>query len=85
MALDADETDTSEQSHRSQRTFAVFEPIRSSFSLQVAAAGVGFIALGSALGTGVWAGMVPIWGFAAVLVGLGSYAFMTLSRRRTKG
>jgi hypothetical protein len=51
----------------------------------LAAAGIVFIAIGFALSSGVWAGMLPIWGFALVVIGIGAYAFTSLSQRGTKG
>lgn len=85
MAVDADESSSSDAPPSSHRSPSRLAAIRSSFSLQIAAAGVVCIALGFALGTGVWAGMLPIWGFAFVVIGLGTYAVANLSRRGTKG
>lgn len=87
MAIDGNETeiDRSDPSQSSQSSLAVLDPIRSSFPLQIAAAGVLFIAIGFALNTGVWAGILPIWGFAFVLIGLGTYSFINLSQRGSQG
>ncbi|MFC7141582.1 hypothetical protein ACFQMA_17300 [Halosimplex aquaticum] len=85
MAVDANENPGSDSSGSPQRSLGVLTPIRSSFSLQLAVAGIAFIAAGFVLGTGVWAGILPVWGFAMVLVGLGAYAFTHLSQRGSKG
>ncbi|WP_436922962.1 hypothetical protein [Halosimplex amylolyticum] len=85
MAVDANESPDSDSSRPPQRSLGVLAPIRSSFSLQLAVAGLVFIAIGFVLGSGVWAGMLPIWGAALVVVGLGAYAFTHLSQRGSKG
>lgn len=87
MAIDADETevDRSDPSPASERLLGVLELVRSSFPLKIAAAGVLFIAAGFALKTGVWAGILPIWGFAFVLIGLGAYSFINISQRGSQG
>ncbi|WP_459194293.1 hypothetical protein [Halosimplex sp. J119] len=85
MAVDADEGNGSDPPRSTQRSLAVLGPVRSSFALQLAVAGAAFIATGFALQTGVWAGILPIWGFALVVVGLGAYAYSVLSQRGSKG
>ncbi|WP_123537648.1 hypothetical protein [Halosimplex salinum] len=85
MAVDTDESPNADSSQSSGSPLALLDPVRTSFSLQLAAVGVAFIAIGFALGSGVWAGMLPIWGSAFVLIGLGAYAFTALSQRGTKG
>ncbi|WP_247004419.1 hypothetical protein [Halosolutus gelatinilyticus] len=87
MAIDADETeaDPSDPSLPFRSSLAALEPIRSSFPLKLAAAGILFVVVGFVLNSGVWAGILPIWGFALVLVGLGSYSFITLSQRGSQG
>lgn len=47
-------------------------------SLKVAAVGVAFILTGYVLRSGVWAGLLPIWGVALLAVGLGLFG---LTRR----
>ncbi|WP_415378840.1 hypothetical protein [Halosimplex sp. TS25] len=85
MAVDADESPSSDSHDSPQRSLTALGSLRSAFSLQIAALGAVFIAIGFALNTGVWAGMLPIWGFALVLIGVGAYAFTHLSQRGTKG
>lgn len=43
-------------------------------SLRIVCYGVALVLAGYALQTGVWAGMLPIWGAALILVGLSAYS-----------
>lgn len=89
MAVDTDdggEVDPSVPSRGSgDRLLTAFDRFRSSFPLQLVAMGLIFIATGFVLNTGVWAGILPIWGVAFLSIGVGSYAYVTISRRGSQG
>lgn len=89
MAVDTDdggEVDPSTPSRESRnRLVTAFDRLRSSFSLQLVVMGLVFIVTGFALNTGVWAGILPIWGAAFLSIGVGSYAYVAISRRGSQG
>lgn len=61
------------------------ELVQQKVSLQSLALGVAFIATALTLSTGVWAGILVVWGVAFVAIGLGAYGFVSLSRRGSRG
>lgn len=50
------------------------------FSLQLALAGAALVVAGFLLGTGVVAGMLPIWGAGLLLVGLTAFTITWTTR-----
>ncbi|WP_114575915.1 hypothetical protein [Saliphagus sp. LR7] len=61
------------------------ETVRNSFALKMALAGVAFILVGYVINTGVVPAMLAVWGTALVVIGLGAFLFVRLSRRGTQG
>ncbi|MFC4987808.1 hypothetical protein [Saliphagus infecundisoli] len=61
------------------------ETVRNSFALKMALAGVAFILVGYVINTGVVPAILAIWGAALVVIGIGAFLFVRLSRRGTQG
>lgn len=83
---------TDDSGERSGTEWTPVEAVRGSVLLQLAVAGGLMILLAAGLQMavvkpvspgliGVWTGMLPIWGTALVIVGLGSYIYIWLQRR----
>lgn len=83
---------TDERARQSTWVGRPIEAIRGSVLLKLATVGVGFIALAVALQlfvvdpanpglAGIWTAMLPIWGTALIITGLGGYGFITYRRR----
>lgn len=81
------QTDTDSGTGGSGRSAAgtAVEAVRSSFALKMALTGLAFIVVGYVINTGVVPAMLAVWGAALVVIGLGAFLFVRLSRRGTQG
>jgi hypothetical protein len=52
-----------------------------SLSLKLVLAGVGFVVFGALIGSNVWAGLFPLWGFGLIILGSSLYTAIWYSRR----
>ena len=57
------------------------DTVRNSALLVMAVLGVLFVVVGYAIQSGVWAGMLAVWGVALVFVGVAGYALIWWRRR----
>lgn len=89
MSVDIDDDrNSSEASHTGgtdQTRSTALDPLRESFSLQIALVGVLAVAVAYVVNTGVWPAMIAVWGTAFVLIGVGTHLFVRLSQRGTRG
>ena len=60
---------------------ALGREVRESLLLRIAVFGILLIFAGYVINYGVWAAILPTWGVAMILLGVGGYAFVWWNRR----
>lgn len=62
----------------------IAQTVWESFSIKLIFAGIGFVLAGYLVGSNVWAGLLPLWGFGMILLGTSLHTVIWYSRRPSK-